>query len=333
MRFKKQMAIAILMCVVFIQSGNDAHGAVIGPVAGYVFDAATRSIRPVIGVPGAAHLGAPEVSGVDFASIGSDGAIALAVKDAALFAVTGLGTASQGWVKIPGADAALENVTWSPDGTAAVSYSAKSARVQILRGPWTSPTADASIDTAHLGVRLAFGVIDSTTGTTIIGVRDAKTGGVYRIGQHSTPALLLRMNCPGAAVLSAQGTELFVTDCSGSVLFRMHNLAAQPVISGISLPVQRIAFVAGIALARDSQRLFVADGISRSITSYDARTGQVLGHVPLESTPASLQPLSGNGVFQVTSGDAVPSPLVLLETARRLKAWFVPAGTEDAHGQ
>src|SRR5581483_6926206 len=55
-----------------------------GPITGYVFDAATHSIRPLIGRPGAANLGAPWVTHWDVASVSPNGKMAIGVRAGAV---------------------------------------------------------------------------------------------------------------------------------------------------------------------------------------------------------------------------------------------------------
>ena len=52
-----------------------------GPISGFVYEKNTRSLRPVLGVLGAAYLGEPVLSGAEAAAVSPNGRIALAVSE------------------------------------------------------------------------------------------------------------------------------------------------------------------------------------------------------------------------------------------------------------
>jgi hypothetical protein len=331
MKSQKQLLTVAWAFFAALSHGSPAQCAVMGPVSGYVFDPVTQSIRPIIGVPGAAHLGAAEVSDVDWASTSPDGAVALVRKNGVVFAISGLGSAQQNWIQVPGADANLESIAWNSNSSAAVASSGKFGWVQIVRGPWSAPSADPRIGTSRIGSRLVFALIDSGAQGVIVGVQGTGISGLYRLSQDSTPALLAFLACPGAGTISDSAAELFVTDCAGSLLLRVRNFNGSALLSGIALQITRPSEVVGIAVSKDAGSVFVADKASRSITAHETLTGRAIQQVPLAGTPASLQPLPPDGLFQVTSSDGPRSPLLLLETRAHLRATFVPAGTGDIH--
>src|SRR5512134_3362781 len=82
MRNPKFLACGLLLLALGAAFGQD--GGLTGPVSGMVFDADSRSLRPVVGVPGAAYLGQPAVSGLDWASVAPNGRAALVLSNAQL---------------------------------------------------------------------------------------------------------------------------------------------------------------------------------------------------------------------------------------------------------
>ena len=44
-----------------------------GPISGFVYNQSSRTIRPLLGIPGATRIGTALLNEVDFASIGPDG--------------------------------------------------------------------------------------------------------------------------------------------------------------------------------------------------------------------------------------------------------------------
>jgi hypothetical protein len=108
-------------------------GAVSGPMTGLVFDAASRAVRPILGVPGASLLGEPVIAsgGLTEARISprQDSAV-LITPDGARFVRIEGGSATP--LACEGLFAAPERVVYSPSGTAAALYAA--GRAQLVTG-------------------------------------------------------------------------------------------------------------------------------------------------------------------------------------------------------
>ena len=73
----------LLMAVLPLQLAGG--GGLTGPVSGLVFDSGTQALRPILGVPGAAHLGAAAASGLDWAEVAPNGRSALGLSGGRLY--------------------------------------------------------------------------------------------------------------------------------------------------------------------------------------------------------------------------------------------------------
>ena len=73
-----------LLCCLAMAGVSQDRSDLRGPVSRVVFDQNARALRPMLGVPGAAYLAAPLVSGIDAASVSPDGSAALAVQEGRL---------------------------------------------------------------------------------------------------------------------------------------------------------------------------------------------------------------------------------------------------------
>ena len=98
-----------------------AQQPVTGPGAGMIFDPPTRSVRPILGVSGAAYLGGVVLADVDFASVAPGGSAAVFAREGKLWAIS--------WVRGEERRTLLFNLTeeaqapsavWASDGSAAV---------------------------------------------------------------------------------------------------------------------------------------------------------------------------------------------------------------------
>ena len=134
-----------------ISAWAQPSAGVAGPVTGFVFDAQSGAVRPMLGIPGAAYLGQVVAAGLNAASVAPDGSAALAVQQLGrLVLYTGLrGATPSVAFNVPGAIAGADRFAWGANSTAAV-YSSRTGRAQILMGLAQSPVAAAPIDLSGL---------------------------------------------------------------------------------------------------------------------------------------------------------------------------------------
>src|SRR5580658_1437758 len=81
--------ISLSLCTFSLWAGSSANVA--GTVTGFVYDAQENAIRPMLGIPSAARLGAPVVSDVTVASVSPTGSLAIAVEGRHLMLYRNLG--------------------------------------------------------------------------------------------------------------------------------------------------------------------------------------------------------------------------------------------------
>ena len=314
----------------FLISSTLVQGALNGPTSGRIFDPVMGAIRPILGVPGSAYLGAPQVTDLDSADISPDGTVAIARKGSRVFVISGLNTGHLIWAKPQNIDPDFTGIAWNANSSAAVAFAA-SGRVQVLRGPWTAPRADDPTD-VHVGSgQLAFALIDAQAENIIVGVQDVSAGGLYRLMPHSGPVLLASIPCPAAGMLLEPQDELFVVDCAGTTLMRIGTYNSQVVVSAIHLDSGHSDNAVAMALSQDARSLFIAK-TSGVIAIHDVHTGRTVESIAVGSKPAFLRRLPADGVFQMTSRNAA-APLFLLATQPTPRVVFVPAGAGESNGQ
>ena len=85
MSYGKQLPIILFSLLLVAALGLPAQeGGLGGPVSGLVFDARAGAIRPVLGVPGGAHLGVASASGLSWATAAPSGKLALGFSEGRL---------------------------------------------------------------------------------------------------------------------------------------------------------------------------------------------------------------------------------------------------------
>lgn len=272
-----------------------------GPVSGFLFDAPTRAIRVVMGVPGAAYLGAATLRDIDNGAISPDGRLVLAIAGAAA-SLARVGDPAMQPLVNSGCEGAL--AAWAADSSAVAVVCAGRIRLFRAAGGSEVPLAaftDATAVAVESGGRRVFA---------------AAADGVYRVDAEAAQLLA---PVAGADNLIVSGSTLFVADrAAGQVLAIDAGSGAAAVrvaATGAGDPV-------GLAVSPDGTRLHVADGEGKAVKVFDARTGEPVARVELDFAPARVDPL-GDGLFLVHSRRGAGESLQILD-ARRSTVSFLP---------
>jgi hypothetical protein len=287
-----------------------------GPVAGFVFDPAAGALRPMLGMPGAAYLGAPVAGGLSAASVSPDGATALAVRDGRLVVLSGL-RSQIAETAVEGAIAA-DRFAWSADGSAAAIYSAAAMQAQILRGVGSAPVAGDPVELSGLPAAVASMAV-SNSGKLRVGV----AGGIYRVPAGAAPERIAAAGNPVAIAIA--GTDAYFADQERKQAWQIasfeQDAAAMLFADGLETPV-------GLQVSPGRDRLFVADAGSNTVAVYDIASRAAAGAIALDLVPAMLDGFGSRSVWLLNPSADGKAPLFVLDSATA-GAYFVPAGREE----
>jgi hypothetical protein len=297
------------------------QGSVGGPVAGYVFDETSRTLRAIRGIPGAALVG----DSLDFGSPLSaawvsprlDSALILAVDGTPRFYRLDAGTATL--VPVDGLAAPAQAV-YSPSGTALALIGP--GGIRVYKGlPGTPVAAGTVAQSPHS--ESAPGGPDRARGSrpgAVAPIALSDDGSYLLMGKGSTIELLgvagdsrkLTDAGPGAlAVFAPGGHDAAVIDARGIALFQDAAGAAT---------VRRLDGIAGVRAAdfsADGKRLFLAGA---SVTSVDTATGTSTP-IACDCRPTGLARMGST--FRLNGLGS--GPLWLLDAAAEPRIVFVPA--------
>jgi len=328
---------ASLMALAPAVSRAAAEGSVSGPTLGYFFDQQQRSLRPILGVPGASQIGAGLGLNVELrdAEVAPGQQYALGVTAEGGVAFVDLrGEVPQTRTLAVGVGAS--RVLISPTGEAAAVYDRQGRQVQFLTGMLDAPAAGSTVSLSGVqGLLTAMAVSDD--GRTLLAATSSANadGGLYvveaggEVRRVSTVGRVLSMS-----FLPGQDNAL-VGDYGRSEVLRIDGVTS-------------VAVAAVIAAGRDGVSRPVAVGaggdLTHAVAALDGSSQVAL--IPLAGGPPSfvdcncrpreLSRMRGASVFRLTS-DAT-QPLYVLE-ARRLgpdgsalepRVSFVPAGSPAA---
>lgn len=279
-----------------------------GPVSGFVFDREQRAVRPVVGVPGAAYLGDALAEGIDFASVSPDGKVAVAIKDARLYAVSGFNS-EVSWTPIDSAIDSLDRAAWS--GSTVAIYSASRQRVEVWRALGDVPEQVTAADISDLGSVVALAAGDRAAAVA------TEDGAVYVIREGSS-RLAARVTRPGGIAIS--GNDLFVTDRDRNEVLRIANYVEAGDAVLFANEARGVTDPVAVAVARG--RVLVASGSDRNIVIYDANSGAQTGRLDVDFEPARIDALYGS-LFVLNAGGG--EPLQVLDAGETPAVYFVPA--------
>jgi WD40 repeat protein len=292
-----------------------------GPVEAFTFDAPTRSLRAVIGFPGAASFGPALLDNVDFASVAPLQNYGIAFEGGKRLFVSGLGSKTISSVAIAGLTAHPDGIVWSGDGSLAILYSRGGRWFQTVAGFPNAPMVGTLVDVSSLGGSFASVAVD-VPGKQIAVAVSGGNGAVYQFanGQFTH---LVSMAKPTSLSFSADGLTLYALDAATarvtSVILSSHGFQTL-ALPGIENPVA----IWSLKDSQNRQVLYVAGGSDRVVRILDVTSQQTLTDVSLNFDPTSLDPF-GNGSFVLASRSQSINPLWLFSNSPVAGAFFVPA--------
>ncbi len=295
----------LLLAAACLASGAE-QGGFSGPVSGVLFDSQTRAIRPVMGVPGAAYLGPPLAAEFELASVSPSGRMALAVERGRAVLIPLSGDLRTGAL-----DGALENVSRIAWVDASAAVIAAGSRVQLWRNLDQRP--ELAVGGEVEGEILALAAANDA-------LLAATRGGVYLVGKHSPARLLAAVE--DASALAVWGRDLYVAGRERGEILVVRDFERGAGAEFFA----RVDDPAGLAV--ENGIVFAASGKKRQLAAFRVAGGGSAGEVDLDFEPVRIERLAGP-LFLLNHGGA-NEPLYVLDAARGLAVYFIPAGAASS---
>lgn len=331
------MRMLTLFLVLAGLSGAKDPAVVSGPTLGYVFDSASRTVVPLLGLPGAAICASPLAAGVEIAaaeaSPAGDLVLALSAKDSTVLALRP-GAAA---VPVRGIAPGPDRIVFSPSGSHAAFYYSASSTVQVVGG---LPTGSAvrTLDAALVGQPSSIAVADSGTvlladtgpGGSTIWLLNARSrpkpprGPLGDPEDDPPPVPVLSVGGPAAVSFLPHSVSALVTDPAAHLLYRIADARRPGTATVMAGAAEGVAEPTAIAVSPggDYAALVQADG---RLVSVDLRTGQTAAAV-CDCHPSRVQPLALGSAFAVFDGARV----LLFEAGPEPRFFFLPPGVRGA---
>ena len=300
-------------------------GEIAGPSSGAVFDEQTGAIRPIVGVPGSAYLGAPLIAGFEKASVAPSGKLALGWREGALFSILDLGAASPRLIPTEVPLARADRMVWNASSTAAAVYSASDRSLAILRDLGSDSFTAETLEISSLSGDIISLLLSSSAKTAIAGTAD----GVYLIESGSDARRLMTVANPAAIAFGKDDQTLYVGERDTGQIWEIAGLSgdAGPVL----FADQRAGLmsVVGIQVSAAKNSLIAAGRESRTLVVFNLTTREVTASVELDFTPTCLSPSGADSAWVLNSLAQTSEPLFMVDVRDRPSVVFVPVGREQ----
>ena len=314
---------ATLLFLVAVSVYCQTNGVIRGPLSGYVGDAPTQSIRPIMGVLGGAYLGTAILGDVTKAWVAPEGARAIILRRNRYFLVSDLDTGALRIDETPmgvaGPDAF---VAWAADGMVVVvagDGGLQAASWKETERAWTVEPVRA----VPAGAITALAV-DSKSGALAVAISQGDgtrvhVGSVWR----GELGIMHRGQAVGALAYAHTGETLYVSDKgTGQILSIIRSGArAEGVIT--SNPDEYRDVIA-LAVASDDSAVYSVHGDRRVVVKHNVGDRSIRT-VEVEGTPNGMINISTAGFYVVALREK-PSDAVLAFDSRLDLLYFIPAG-------
>ncbi len=288
------------------------------PSLGFAFDPSLGTIRPILGIAGAAVLGSPLNSGLVLESAAisprQDFALAVSAEDHGVRIIR-FQDAGTSVLPLSGGISSPDRMVFSPSGSAAVLYRQDSSRIQVLTGLPDAPVI-LELSTARLNSPAALAITDDGNLALLAG-QDSDPSWTVGPDGNFIP-LALPASTMAVAFRRASHDLLSVTRAGDLYLAR--DVDTSPAFLRIDT---------GGAASEPVAVRFSSDGASAyaieangTVTAVELATGS-RQTVSCGCKPAGLEPLRSGTMFRLNAISGFP--LMLFDaSARDFHVWFVP---------
>jgi hypothetical protein len=297
-----------------------------GPVSGLIYESASHSIRPILGLAGGAHLGTATYSGLDYASIAPDGHTALVVASGSVALIRDARSATQASPQaLDGTISGPNHILWAADSSAAVLVAPRLPRIQRLANLQGTPAVEAPINLAvSLNTRLLSVAADPTARKVVAGVRNTTGGALLYVSESGDVGRLGPIADPSAAAFSADGRDVYAADRTAQQVVLFRNAA--PGTSGTPVLDTSNGIADPVGLAVSGQQLLVVSAAQQTVQTYALPSISPAGVFRLEGEPQGIEAVAGSSFFRLTFPQNPGDTLWMFDAHHQPSLFFVPAG-------
>jgi hypothetical protein len=317
-----------VLCLLAAIASAHAGDGISGPVSGFVVDARSSVIRPILGIPGAATLG-PAINlpvAVETAAFAGRAFAIAANTDGDLFLVQQLAAVTPDSKPIDGVQGPVSRMALNAAQTAAVAYSRDRRSLQLITGLPTNPQISQPIDVSALEGEVTALALGNDAVSVLAGTTTVDSGFVYLVhAPGSLPdgaRLLARLQSAAAIALVHNGKDAFIADRAANSIIYLRDLEGSADVIPWADASTGVATPTGLCSLGGDQLLVANAALDGTSVSVIDATSSLVRQIPLSANPTRCDSLDGAGTLVLN--DPGDSPLLLVDTTETLRVAFVP---------
>jgi hypothetical protein len=318
---------SIALLIPLVAPANAQPASFRGPVAGLVYARDSRSIRPLQGVPGAAFVGQPVLSEVDWASVAPDGGWALVTREGSTKFIRGLAGSAPLEPPADGLIDAVDRVVWSRAGNFALLFSSSGNQLQRVRLAGNAVFADSPVVLPVTGPVTAL-AIDPAGLQIAVGIAGSEAPGLYLLRPGQPIVQVSSMVRPAVAAFDDTGGRLYAVDLNTRQILEFDSGAGGFEFARLSAPDEPALNPVGLAVSGNGRYLMLADSATRVVRLYETDSRSLIDTIPLDFAPLCLEALSSDPSY-LLNGDSGKEWLLVLDARQFPKVHFVPTNREE----
>jgi WD40 repeat protein len=331
-KFSILLGVLLLPCFL---SGQQNPGSLGPPTLGFLFDAGSHALRPLVGIPGASLLGAPLKTGpelVDVAISPRQNYFLAVADDSRQLKLLQLSPGGFSATSVDGALLAADRIFFSPTGTAAAVYRSTDGILQIISGLPSSPLVRGEIPLAGATSPLISAAVADDGDVALVATASGESGSLFLVVASSGTLRPIPVSGPVSAVaFRSQTHDAIAASSSQNQIFLLQNVTGDGQFQIIASADEGISKPIAVEFSNDGRKAFVANSDAGKIIMLDISGGQSLS-ISCGCTPTGLYRLNGNAVFRLT--DSFQDPLLLFDgDASPPRIVFVPPDSTQKHPQ
>jgi hypothetical protein len=322
--FRCSLRVSITSLLLLAGPAYSQSASIGGPLSGFVYSPSSRTVRPMLGIPGAVYTASPVLSDVDLASVAPGGKWAFVVKAGHAAFVHGLSDTAPAESSTDGIIPSVDHISWSRDGAFALLYSSSGSQLQRVSFSGTNAAADTALDLSPWGPTSALAIDPS--GTQIaFGVPGS---GLYLFNVGQSPALLSSMANPVAIAFDDTGANLYAADLDQQQIVSFQSGSGPLPFASLAQPDGSVLSPVGLGVSAGGRYLLLADKATNSVLVYDTASQNLTNTIPLNFAPSRFEALSSGPTF-LLNGDNSNEWLLVLDARQTPGVYFVPATQEQ----
>jgi hypothetical protein len=294
-----------------------------GPVTGLIYDAPSRSVRPILGMPGAARLDSAILADVDWATVAPGGRTVVGVRQGEARLYTNKGeTPDQEGTLVTGLAETPQLACWAANSAAVAVYLPSSRSVQWLRLTGGQMAADPAVVLSGSEGPVTAMAADVSSGLIFLAVSGS---GVYRLSPSSGPVLLTAAADVPAMALDAKGQTLWIADRANGLLLEMGEAGTDSSTSRVLLrDADHWKDISAVAPSSDGTRLYLASRTAASLFLFDRANGAVSDGIPLDAPATEFTKLGRPSLLLLGGRERADLPVYVMDERSGPAVYFVP---------